>query len=224
MSYGWEPRTRLGQAVADDEIETMENALNSGLPFKEPEITDQLLGNLNDDVLDINMVQRMTDSGRRVKFRCVVVIGNRDGFVGFAEGRDDQVGSGIQKAIEIAKLNMIQVERGSGSWEDRPGGTHSLARRTAGKAGSVEIDIIPAPKGMGLAAAETPQSVLELAGIEDAWTKSSGNTRTTVNFAKATFNALLNASSARGPRPIPVDRTGVEPESEADAAEGEASD
>ena len=42
MSQGWEPRTRLGKAVAEGEIETMEEALNSGLPFKEPQITDQL--------------------------------------------------------------------------------------------------------------------------------------------------------------------------------------
>ena len=228
MSRGWDPRTRLGNLVAEGEIETMQEALNSGLPFKEPEITDQLLGGIEDEVLDINMVQRMTDSGRRVKFRCVVAIGDRNGFVGFAEGRDDQVGSGIQKAIEIAKLNVIHVERGSGSWEDRPGGTHSLARRTSGKAGSVEVDVIPAPKGLGLAAAETPRSVLELAGIEDAWTRSSGKTRTTVNFAKATFNALRQASNSRGPRPIPVDRTGVDPEAdtstESASTEGEASD
>ena len=92
MSSGWEPRTRLGHAVAEGEIETMQDALNSGLPLKEPEIVDQLVPGLEDEVLDINMVQRMTDSGRRVKFRCVVVVGNRDGLVGYAEGRDDQVG------------------------------------------------------------------------------------------------------------------------------------
>ena len=223
MSNAWEPHTRLGTLVAESEITTMEDALDSGLPFKEPQITDQLLGSMDDEVLDINMVQRMTDSGRRVKFRCVVAIGNRDGFVGYAEGRDDQVGSGIQKAIEIAKLNMIHVERGSGSWEDRPGGTHSLPMRTSGRAGSVTVDVIPAPKGLGLAAAETPRSVLELAGIKDAWTKSSGNTRTTVNFAKATFNALWNASRSRGPQPIPYGEHDISGESDTDAeAESEA--
>ena len=195
----WQPVTRLGQKVKDGDIETMDEAFASGLPFKEPEIADQLLPGLEDEVLDINMVQRMTDSGRRVKFRCVIVIGNRDGYVGYAEGRDDQVGAAIQKAIGIAKQNIIEVERGSGSWEDRPGGTHSLARKAEGTAGSVTVEIHPAPQGLGLAAAETPQKVLELAGIEDAWTKSYGNTRTTVNFAKATFNALENASRSRTP-------------------------
>lgn len=204
----WEPKTRLGQKVLDEEITSMEQALNSGLPLKEPEIVDHLLPDLDDEVLDINMVQRMTDSGRRVKFRCCVVVGNRHGFVGYAEGREDQVGAAIQKAIEIAKLNMIKVDRGSGSWEDRSDEPHSLARRTTGKAGSVTVELIPAPSGLGLAAAPTVLAILELAGIEDAWTKSHGNTRTTMNLAKATYNALRNSSQARGAREI---RGAVEP-------------
>ncbi|WP_254863346.1 30S ribosomal protein S5 [Halovivax gelatinilyticus] len=196
---GWEPVTRLGRKVQEGEIDSMSAALNSGLPLKEPEIVDQLLPGLSDEVLDINMVQRMTDSGRRVKFRCVVVVGDQNGFVGYAEGRDDQVGSAIQKAIGIAKLNMLEVPRGSGSWEDRSDRPHSLTHRTSGKAGSVEVELIPAPEGLGLAASDTVRAVLELAGIENAWTRSHGNTRTTVNLAKATFNALENASKSRMP-------------------------
>jgi len=181
---GWEPVTRLGRKVQEGDIDTMEAALNSGLPLKEPEVVDQLLPGLDDEVLDINMVQRMTDSGRRVKFRCVVAVGNRDGFVGYAEGRDDQVGSAIQ-------------------WEDRSDRPHSLTHRTKGKAGSVEVELIPAPEGLGLAASDTVRAVIELAGIENAWTKSHGNTRTTVNLAKATFNALENASQSRHPQRRP---------------------
>ena len=199
MSNGWEPRTRLGRKVVEGEITDMRAALNSGLPLKEPQIVDQLLPGLDDEVLDINMVQRMTDSGRRVKFRCVVAIGNRDGFVGYAEGRDDQVGGAIQKAIEIAKLNIIDVSRGCGSWECGCGRPHTVALRTTGKAGSVEVELRPAPRGLGLAGGETVRNVLDLAGIEDIWTRSSGNTRTTVNFAKATFNALRATSEARVP-------------------------
>jgi len=196
---GWEPQTRLGKQVANGEIDTMQAALNSGLPLKEPELVDQLVPDLEDEVLDINMVQRMTDSGRRVKFRCVVAVGNRNGLVGYAEGRDDQVGGAIQKAIEVAKMNMIDVSRGCGSWECGCGRPHTVALRTTGKAGSVEVELQPAPRGLGLAGGETVRKVLELAGIEDIWTRSSGNTRTTVNFAKATFNALKNTAEARVP-------------------------
>jgi len=197
---GWVPQTRLGQKVADGEIDSMEEAVNSGLPLKEAELVDQLVPDLEDEVLDINMVQRMTDSGRRVKFRCVVVVGNRDGLVGYAEGRDDQVGGAIQKAIDIGKLNLIDVSRGCGSWECGCGRPHTVALRTTGKAGSVEVELQPAPRGLGLAGGETVRKVLELAGIEDIWTRSSGNTRTTVNFAKATFNALRNTAEARVPQ------------------------
>ncbi|WP_159899706.1 30S ribosomal protein S5 [Salinirussus salinus] len=197
---GWEPQTRLGRKVADGEIDTMQDALNAGLPLKEPELVDQLVPDLEDEVLDINMVQRMTDSGRRVKFRVVVVVGNRDGLVGYAEGRDDQVGGAIQKAIEIGKLNLIDVSRGCGSWECGCGRPHTVALRTTGKAGSVEVELQPAPRGLGLAGGETVRKVLELAGIEDIWTRSSGNTRTTVNFAKATFNALRKTAEARVPQ------------------------
>ena len=197
---GWEPRTRLGNKVVEGEITDMRAALNSGLPLKEPEIVDQLLPGMDDEVLDINMVQRMTDSGRRVKFRCVVVVGNRDGFVGYAEGRDEQVGGAIQKAIEVAKLNVIDVSRGCGSWECGCGRPHTVALRTTGKAGSVEVELRPAPRGLGLAGGETVRHVLDLAGIEDIWTRSSGNTRTTVNVAKATFNALRATSEARVPQ------------------------
>jgi len=161
---GWEPRTRLGKQVVEGEIDSMQEALNSGLPLKESEVVDQLVPDLEDEVLDINMVQRMTDSGRRVKFRCVVAVGNRDGLVGYAEGRDDQVGGAIQKAIDVAKLNIIDVSRGCGSWECGCGRPHTVALRTEGN-----------------------------------WTRSSGNTRTTVNFAKATFNALQNTAEARVP-------------------------
>ena len=197
---GWEPKTRLGRQVLEGEITTMREALDSGLPLKEEEVVDRLLPDLEDNVLDINMVQRMTDSGRRVKFRCSVVVGNRDGYVGYAEGRDDQVGGAIQKAIGIAKQNIIDVSRGCGSWECGCGRPHTVALRTTGKAGSVEVELRPAPRGLGLAAGETVRSVLELAGIEDIWTRSSGNTRTTVNFAKATFNALRNTAEARVPQ------------------------
>jgi small subunit ribosomal protein S5 len=197
---GWVPQTRLGTQVADGEIDSMQEALTAGLPLKEPEIVDQLVPDLEDEVLDINMVQRMTDSGRRVKFRCVVVVGNRNGLVGYAEGRDDQVGGAIQKAIEIGKLNLIDISRGCGSWECGCGRPHTVALRTTGKAGSVEVELRPAPRGLGLAGGETVRKVLELAGIEDIWTRSSGNTRTTVNFAKATFNALRNTAQARVPQ------------------------
>ena len=83
----WVPLTGLGRMVAAGEITSIDEVLASGKPIKEPQIVDLLLPDLEDEVLDINMVQRMTDSGRRVKFRTVVVVGNRNGYVGFGQAR-----------------------------------------------------------------------------------------------------------------------------------------
>ncbi|MCI4346893.1 MAG: hypothetical protein L3K07_09120, partial [Thermoplasmata archaeon] len=61
----WVPRTELGRRVSSGEITTMSEALRTGLPVREAGIVDRLLPGLHDEVLDVNMVQRMTDSGRR---------------------------------------------------------------------------------------------------------------------------------------------------------------
>jgi len=194
---GWIPKTRLGRLISEGKITTFDDAVATGYPIKEPEIIDVLLSELTDEVLDINMVQRMTDSGRRVKFRAAVAIGNRDGYVGFAEGKDLQAGPAIRKAIEIAKLNLIKVQRGCGSWECGCGEAHTVPYTVKGKAGSVTVELKPAPRGIGIASGDTAKKVLELAGIKDVWTRSSGQTRTTINFARATFEALKNTTTIR---------------------------
>lgn len=190
----WIPKTRLGRLVADQEITDIDDVLLSEYPLKEVEIVDLLLPDLVDEVLDINMVQRMTDSGRRVKFDATVVVGNRRGYVGVGVGKDAEVGNAIRKSTRDAKLNIIKVLRGCGSWECKCGTAHSIPYRIEGKSSSVKVVIIPAPKGLGLVAGETARKVLELAGVKDAWTQTYGETRTSVNFAKATYDALKQVS------------------------------
>ncbi len=70
--------------------------------------------------------------------------------------------------------------------------------RVTGQAGSVRMTLIPAPKGLGINAGETAYHVLDLAGIQDVWTFTEGETRTTVNFAKAAFDALKKLGTTRG--------------------------
>ncbi|HIH40594.1 MAG TPA: 30S ribosomal protein S5 [Halobacteria archaeon] len=190
----WIPKTRLGRLVAEQEIKDIDDVLSSEYPLKEVEIVNLLLPDLVDEVLDINMVQRMTDSGRRVKFDATVVVGNRRGYVGVGIGKDAEVGNAIRKSTRDAKLNIIKVLRGCGSWECKCGTAHSIPYKVEGKASSVKVVIIPAPKGLGLVAGETARKVLELAGVKDAWTQAYGETRTSVNFAKATYDALKQVS------------------------------
>lgn len=194
---GWIPLTGLGKMVASGEITSIDQVIESGKPIKESEIVDAFLPDLVDEVLDITMVQRMTDSGRRVKFRTVVVVGNKNGYIGFGQGKDAQVGNAITKAIKDAKLNIIKVNRGCGSWECGCHTEHSIPVQVTGKAGSVRVTLKPAPQGIGLVTGDIAKKVLGLAGIRDVWGFSSGETRTTINFAKATFNALMQTNMVR---------------------------
>ncbi len=193
----WNPKTLLGKKVKRGEITTMKDALKARLPIREPEIIDALLPDLYDEVLDVNMVQRMTDSGRRVKFTVTTVVGNKDGYIGIGICKGKEVGPTIRKAIDNAKLNMIQIRRGCGSWECGCGDPHTVPFEVTGKAGSVSITLKPAPSGIGLATGETAKSILERAGIQDVWAFSKGHTRTTINYAKAVFDALKETSKMR---------------------------
>src|SRR5690606_32161109 len=116
-------------------------------PLREPEIVDILLPELKDEVLDLNMVQRMTDSGRRVRFAVTCAVGNGDGFIGLGRAKGKEVGPTIRKAIDNAKLNMIEIKRGCGSWECGCGTAHSLPMTVVGKCGSVEVTLRSAPRG-----------------------------------------------------------------------------
>ena len=193
----WNPKTRLGKMLLNGEITTMSDALATKLPLREPEIVDILLPEMADEVIDLNMVQRMTDSGRRVKFGVTCAVGNSDGFVGVGRAKGKEVGPSIRKGIDIAKLNIIEIKRGCGSWECGCGTPHTLPFEIRGKAGSVEVVLKPAPRGIGLAVGDVSKSILTLAGIKDAWGFARGHTKTTVNYALATFDALKKTSEIR---------------------------
>jgi small subunit ribosomal protein S5 len=195
----WVPKTELGKKVAADEIHTMSEALATGLPLREPQIVDKLLPGLHDEVLDVNMVQRMTDSGRRFKFAVTVVVGNGDGFVGLGRAKGREVGPTIRRAIDRAKLGIVEVLRGCGSWECGCGRSHSLPFLVKGRAGSVVVSFRPAPRGVGLAVGAVAKPVLRFAGITDAWGATDGHTKTTVNYAQAAYGALVALSELKVP-------------------------
>ena len=195
----WVPKTRLGMMVKSGEITTMSDALATKLPLREPQIVDALFGDgeLKDEVIDLNMVQRMTDSGRRVRFAVTCIVGNGDGFIGIGRAKGKEVGPAIRKAIDNAKLNIIEIKRGCGSWECGCQQPHSLPFEVKGTCGSVEVTFKPAPRGITLAVGDVAKSMLTLAGVKDAWGFARGNTKTKVNYALATFEALRMTSKMR---------------------------
>ncbi|MBD3196207.1 MAG: 30S ribosomal protein S5 [Candidatus Lokiarchaeota archaeon] len=187
----WNPRTKLGDLVKEGLI-TLDKIFQQNLVVKEKEIIDILLPQLQEDVISISMIQQMTASGQRSRFKAVVIVG-ADGFLGVGSAKSQEVGPAIRKAIDKAKLNVVPILRGCGSKECGCGGTHSIPFRVDGKTGSVKILLLPAPAGVGLACADKVKQVLKLAGVEDIWSKTFGDTRTSENLVKATFEALKNA-------------------------------
>ncbi len=185
------PKTKLGELVVQGLI-TIDKIYQNNLVVKEKEIIDILLPQLREAVVTIKMIQKMTASGQRSRFKAVVIVG-ADGFLGVGASKSKEVGPAIRKAIDRAKLAVVPVLRGCGSKECGCGGTHSVPFRIQGKCGSVRIRLMPAPVGVGLACADKVKQVLKLAGIEDIWSKTYGDTRTSENLVKATFDALKNA-------------------------------
>jgi small subunit ribosomal protein S5 len=187
----WIPKTRLGELVKEGLI-NLDQIYHSNLVVKEKQIIDILLPQLAEDVVTIKMVQQMTASGQRSRFKAVVIVGS-DGFLGVGAAKSREVGPAIRKAIDKAKLSVVPVLRGCGSKECGCGGTHSVPFKINGKCGSIRIHLIPSPAGVGLACADKVKQVLRLCGIEDIWSKTFGDTRTSENLVKATFDALKNA-------------------------------
>ncbi len=201
----WHPKTELGREVLRGEIDDFRRVLRSDRKIREPQVIDQLVSDLDDEVILIGgtpgkgggkrrivsrRTVRMHKSGRRFNTKAMVVVGNHDGLLGISEGSSDDTREAIDKARDNAKLEMIEVRRGCGSWECGCGQPHSIPFKVEGKSGSVEVELRPAPRGVGMAASEEVRKVLELAGIEDLWIKSRGNTQSRENHVKAVFNAL----------------------------------
>ncbi|MGZ7043475.1 MAG: 30S ribosomal protein S5 [Methanobacterium sp.] len=200
MNYNkeeWEPKTNLGHMVKEGTITDIDEIFEKGLPIMELEIVNNLLPDLEEEVMDVNLVQRMHKSGRKVNFRVIVAVGNKNGYVGLGQGKAKEVGPAIRKAVDNAKYNIIKVRRGCGDWGCVCGREHTVPFKISGKSGSVRVTLIPSPGGVGLAIGNVGKTILRLAGIDDVWSETRGQTQTTINFANAVFDALKNLSKVK---------------------------
>jgi len=192
LQEAWVPRTSLGKMVQEGKITSLSEIFSQGYKIREAGIVDTLLPNIQQEVLNINLVQKQTDAGEKSRFKALVVVGNYDGYFGLGMGKAKQVRSAIEKGTIDAKLNVFPVRRGCGSWECGCGQPHSVPFKVVGKCGSVSVELKPAPKGVGIVASEVPRMVIRFTGIRDCWIQSRGSTRTALSFAQATANALKN--------------------------------
>ena len=184
----WIPVTKLGRLVKAGHITSLEQIYLFSLPVKEYQIVDHFLPNLKDEVMNIQPVQKQTRAGQRTRFKAVVLIGDSDGHIGLGIKSSKEVADSIRAAIILAKLSVIPIRRGY--WGTNLGEPHTVPCKVSGKCASAAVKFIPAPKGTSLVAAPVIKKLLQLAGIRDCYTGSTGCTRTIANFLKAGFVAI----------------------------------
>lgn len=208
----WKPVTELGRKVKAGEITDLNYIFDKGLKIKESKIVDALLENPESDLLLIGQskgkfgggkrkafkqTQKKTQEGNKPKFATYVIIGNRNGFVGIGYGKAKETVPAREKALRNAKLGVIRVRRGCGSWQCNCKTPHSIPYQVEGKCGSTIIVLRPAPKGTGLKVEKECQKILALAGIKDVWSKAYGQTGSKINLVKACEIALKKLSSTK---------------------------
>jgi len=199
----WEPKTKLGKMVKEGKIKSIDEILEKGYRIMEPEIVDYLLPNLKVEFImlgiskgkfrkriPVKIVQKKTAEGARTKFVAMAVVGDEDGHVGVGIGKHEELAIAKEKAIRRAKMNIIKIARGCGSWECACGKPHSIPFKVEGKCGSVRVVLMPAPRGVRLVADDEAKKVLRLAGIKDIWVRSFGHTKTRINRIQALWDAL----------------------------------
>ena len=186
----WIPKTSIGKRVLTGEINSMEEILSKGLRIQEAGIVKKLLPDLKTEVIDVGIIQKMTPNGQSTRFKALVAAGNENGWLGIGMGKSKQMRIAIEKANNSAYLNVSPVKLGCGSWECRCDQKHSVPFKVKGKGGSVTVEIIPAPRGLGLVAGPKIRNLLKMAGLKDAWTTAKGSTSTMNSTSKAVLQCL----------------------------------
>ena len=144
---------------------------------------------LEEKVINLGRVTKVTKGGRHFRFSATVVVGNRKGLVGIGTGKANEVNDAIAKASKTANKNVFRV-----ALQDN----RTIPHEATGKVGRAVVLVKPAKEGTGVIAGGAARAVLELAGVKDIVSKSLGS-NTQVNVAKATLEAL---KSVRTPAKI----------------------
>lgn len=207
----WIPRTELGKLVAEGKI-SLDEIFALGKKIKEPQIVDKLIPGLQSEIIFIGgspgkgggikrtptrRTTRMHRSGRRYRISAMVVVGNSNGYFGIGKAVAIENRVAIEKAMLNAKLNIMPIKRGCGSWECSCGGNHTIPVQVEGKSGSVRVQLIPAPKGVGLCVNNEAKKIMRLAGVNDIWSKCFGESKTRNNYALALLDAFRRMNRMR---------------------------
>ncbi|ATO47098.1 hypothetical protein C5L30_002149 [Companilactobacillus farciminis] len=140
---------------------------------------------LEDRVVSINRVTKVVKGGRRLRFAAIVIVGDKNGHVGFGTGKAQEVPEAIRKAVEDAKKNLISV----------PMVGSTIPHQVIGTFGAGRILLKPAEEGSGIAAGGAVRAVIELSGVGDVTSKSLGR-NTPINVIRATIDGLKQLKTA----------------------------
>ena len=140
---------------------------------------------LEDRVVSINRVTKVVKGGRRLRFAAIVIVGDKNGHVGFGTGKAQEVPEAIRKAVEDAKKNLISV----------PMVGSTIPHEVIGTFGAGRILLKPAEEGSGIAAGGSVRAVIELSGVGDVTSKSLGR-NTPINVIRATIEGLKQLKTA----------------------------
>ncbi len=131
-------------------------------------------------IVNIGRVTKVVKGGRRFRFTALVVIGDKNGTIGYGTGKAKEVPDAIKKAVDDAFKSLVKVNiKGS-----------TIAHDVQQKTGASRIILRPASEGTGTIAGGAMRPVLELAGIKDVIAKSLGSNNPN-NLVRATIDALV---------------------------------
>lgn len=152
--------------------------------MREKDSSGAAKGGIEERVIHVNRCAKVVKGGRRFSFSALIVVGDRNGHVGYALGKANEVADAIRKGTELAKRNMFQV-----TMKDR-----SIPHEIETKFGGAKVFMRPASPGTGVIAGGGMRAVLELSGIRDVLAKSMGSTNP-LNVIRATVKALQSLQS-----------------------------
>ena len=144
----------------------------------------QTEGDLQEKLVQVNRVAKVVKGGRIFGFTALTVVGDGNGKVGFGRGKAREVPVAIQKAMEAARRNMIQVELNNGTIQYPVTATH----------GASKVYMQPASEGTGIIAGGAMRAIFEVVGVHNVLAKCIGSTNP-VNVVRATFNGLRDMAA-----------------------------
>lgn len=140
---------------------------------------DREKDSFEDRVVSINRVSKVVKGGRRIRFSALAIVGDKNGTIGFGLGKAQEIPDAINKAIQMARKNLVKISLVEGS----------IPHEVTGRAGGGKVFLRPAPEGTGVIAGGPVRVICELAGIQDIVSKSLGS-KSPINTVRATFDGL----------------------------------